>query len=199
MLSWYELPIICHENTFNSFLNTIEENGIENALIRYKSDIQWISILSRKPMSNQTILKIVEEFIDLNDGTTDVSYYSEYPIQPLKRTAQLLKLPDSDYYLRVMTNVQISESKVYLKGIHISNESITLPYAIAGIDIERIFLNICSGNYDTDVARNSFDAQSRKKLETKVAKLIYGDIMQSVNFNTFEKLLIKQFLKTYYN
>lgn len=199
VLSWYELPVICHKNTFNSLLDTIKEDGIEKALIRYKSDIQWIFVLSRKPMSDQSILEIVENYLDLNDSTTDISYYSKYPIQPLEKTAQLLKLPGADYYLRIMTNVQIAESKVYLKGIHISNESIILPYAIAGIDIESVFLNICSGDYDTDVARSSLDAPSRKKLRTKAAKLIYGDIMQCVNLNLFEKSLIEQFMDTYYN
>lgn len=199
MLSWYELPIICHKNTFNSFLDTIKEDGIEKALIRYKSDIQWISVLSRNPMSDQTILEIVDKHLDLSGGTTDISYYSKYPVQPLERTAQLFKPSSTDYYLRVMTNVQIPKSKVYLKGIHISNESIILPYAIAGIDIESIFLNICSGNYDTDVARSSFDVQSRKKLEIKVSRLIYEDIIRSTNLDLFEKSLIEQFLATYYN
>lgn len=199
MLSWYELPVICNKHSFNSFLETIRIDGYERALVRYKSDIQWISILSQKPMSNRSILGIVSTHLELNDGTTDVGYFTEYPIQPTKKATRLLKLPGSDYYLRVMKNVHISDSKVYLKGIHIGDESITLPYAIAGIDIERYLLNIYSRDYNTDVARCSLDASSKERLGTRAAMLVYRDIIKNVDLDSLEKSLIECFLTTYYN
>ena len=201
VLTWYRLPVIYHKNTFTNFWDAIDKDGIDHALVLYKSDINWISILSRKSLSDQTILNIVAKHLMLNAGdydVTDAGYYLKYPVRPIQNFVQLLNLPSTDYYLRVMPDVQVSESKVYLKGIHVRNESITLPYAIAGIDIERASVNICSGNYDTDVARSSFDTLSRKRLESKVAKLIYGDIMQSLDLDSFEKALIERFLDTYY-
>lgn len=202
VLIWYELPVIYDKSTFTSFWDMIDEDGVETALTCYKNVIDWISILSREPLSIQTVFKIVEKHLELNDkdyDVTDAGYYLKYPVQPIQKAIQLLNLPDTDYYLRIIPDVQVLKSRVYLKGIRIKNESITLPYSIEGIDIEYVFLNVCSGNYDTNVARSSFDAPSKKKLGVKAAKLIYEDIMRNADLDLFEKSLIKRFLDTYYN
>ena len=201
-LTWYEIPVIFHQNTFNSFLDTLEEDGMEKASIRYNSDIHRISALCHKPLSDQMVLEIVRSYLELfsnSDDITDVSYYSVYPIPITQKTTKLLNLPGTDHYLRVISNVSIPESKVYLNGICIRTGSITLPYAIAGIEVERILLNICSGNYDTDVARSSFDAPSRERLNVKAARLIYGDVLLHAKLESFERLLIEQFMDSYYN
>ena len=200
-LTWYELPVIYKKSIFNSFLETIEKEGKEKALKHYKSDMQYLYVLSRKPISNRVFLHIMQNRLEMwndSDDSFDFSYYDRYPLQPISKTIQLLDFPGTNSYLRVTSDVLIPKSKVYLKGIRVMNETIILPFAIAGIDIENVTLNICSANYDTDVARSSFDIPSREKIQAKVAKMIYADVMQNAEISLFEKQMIERFLNFYY-
>ncbi len=155
LLTWYDIPIILHKNTFNSFLDTIEEEGLERALNKYKSDIQYVSIICKNNiLTSDLVLEIVGHFIDVfenGDDTTDVSYYSSYPVLPIKKNIELLGFPESNSYIRIVHNYQEFVSKLYLRGIRVRDEDLIISHSIAGIELDNVFVNIKSGNYGTDV------------------------------------------------
>lgn len=202
IFKWFDIPIILNINIFNSFLDCIDRNGYERALYEYKGDIKYLSIIGTDDLNDDLVFAIVMHFIDISDLDLDIDYYSSYPIKPIERSVTLLKAFESNNFVKVENNYLLndcSKYKVYLKGIRIKDESITLPYIISGTQIEYIYLNIDSNDFDTDVSRNNFDKDAKMKLEKYIIKFIYEDLIARNQTTEDESNMLKLFLNTYYN
>jgi len=203
MLEWYDIPIILNQNVFNSFINCVENEGIDDAIRQYSSDICYISILTEENMTDELVLEIVDYYLELNgnlDNPIDVTYYQKYPISPMKRSIKLLGISHTNYYLQLENSNKKMDAHYYLKGIRINDETITPYYTIKGINPKNIYLNIKKGMYDTDVSRNNFDSDSRKKLLNKILYMVYQDIIEKDILDPIEVELVKDFLdELYYN
>ena len=203
ILEWYDIPIILNQNIFNSFVECVENEGIDDAIRQYSSDICYISILTDENMTDELVLEIVNYYLELNgdhDNPTDVSYYQKYPVSPLKRSVKLLGISHTNYYLQLESSNKKMDMHYYLKGIHINDETIMPYYTIKGISLKNIYLNIKKGMYDTDVSRNSFDSDSRKKILKKILYIVYRDIIEKDILDPIEVELVSNFLnELYYN
>ena len=197
----YQVPVLLNKNIFNSFLNVYENNGLDRALHEYKGDAHLITILCNKDVfSANVLLEIIEEYLLVNgDGyeTPDIDYFEEYPIKPILKKINVLKSLKSNKYIVVDNNTEIP-SKVYLKGIKVIEDNLTVPYSISGIDIDNCWINIISDNYFTDVSRNSFESNSLKKIINIIITLIYNNMLETNYFDNDEKELVKLFLNEYY-
>lgn len=197
---WIEIPIILHTHTFNSFLASIEEKGYNRAFHEYKSDIQFISIISTKTVTDELIFSILDRFLNACSCDLDIDYFDEYPIQPIRRKISLLK--SSKAYLQVEENYSlknIQTCKLHLKGIRVKDKSIVLPYVIANTEISNLYVNIKSSSFDTDISRNNFDNTAKEKLSRYILHLIYEDMIKNNMFSEEEKELVQLFLNKYYN
>ncbi len=202
-LQWYDIPVIVHKNTFNSFLDVIEHEGLERALHEYRSDVQYASIMIRRDeeLSDDLILDIADNFISDHDNgndITEVDYYSSYPVAPIEKHIGLFGFPKSNSYIRIMKDYKSFISAIYLKGIKIRDESIVIPDMIKGLEIMKIYFNIKSNCYKTDISRNNFDSESKKRLVNRMVRLIYEDIMSQKKLDGEERKLVRFFLDTYY-
>lgn len=200
-LKWFDIPIILNKHIFNSFLDSVEKNGYDRAIYEYNGDIKYISIVGINQLDDSLILKIVMNVIEINDSDLDVDYYDSYPLKPIERTISLLKSFESNNFVKVENNFLLndySKYKLYLKGIRIKDESLILPYIISGTQIESIYLNIDSNDFDTDVSRNNFDKDAKMKLEKYIMKFIYEDLIARGQTTKDESNMLKLFLNTYY-
>lgn len=144
MLEWYDIPIALNQNIFNSFIDCVENEGIDDAIRQYSSDICYISVLTEENMTDELVLKIADYYLELNgnhDNPTDVTYYQKYPISPLKRSVKLLGISHTNYYLQLENSNKKMDAHYYLKGIRINDEMITPYYTIKGINPKNIYLN----------------------------------------------------------
>ena len=200
-LVWHDIPIILNRDIFNSFLESVEREGVERSLTNY-SKVEYISILCREgELNNNTVLEVVSDYLELRrdeGATTEVDYYSKYPITPIKRRLNLLKSPNSDNYIHILEKYKDFEKKIYLKGIQVKDEAIVLPFAIDGIALDSVFLNIKADDYGVDISRNNFDSSAKEKIASRIAHIVYEDIAKGGKLSKEEKEMIDFFLKTYY-
>lgn len=205
-LSWYEIPVILNNKEFSDFIRTVETLGLEEAKERYSASVENIYILCDKPLSNELVLRIIKSHIEHHAEarhSTNLNDNSVYPISPIFKKIHLNGFPtdeDSEmkYSFAIRANYQIPLSNIYLKSIRIREEFLVLPYAISGIGIESLSLNIQSGDYSTDISRNNLDEQSREKLSKRIGQLIYNYFMSNRMLSKQEIDLINDFLHTYY-
>lgn len=198
---WFEIPIILNKNIFNRFLDSIEKNGYDRAVYEYKNDIKYLSVVGANELNDDLVLEIVLYFIETNDIDLDFDYFSSYPIKPKEKTITLLKSSESNEFVKVENNYLLndySKFRLYLKGIRIRDESIVLPHIVSGTQIENLYLNIVSNDFDTDVSRNDFDNKTKNKLGKYIVKFIYEDLIDSNKITVEEEKLLEIFLNKYY-
>ena len=201
-LEWYDIPIILNKDTFNSFVECAENEGITKALKQYDSSVRTLSIICEEKLTDELLINIIEDYISLCEGdfsnVTNVSYYDKYPVLPIKKSIELYGFQNNNCYLKIDQREKFN-AHYYLKGIRINDEASVPHYEINGINLENICLNIKKGQYDTDVSRNNFSADSKKTLVNKMICTIYEDIIAKNILDTYESNLVKHFLKDYYN
>lgn len=200
-LVWYDIPIVLNENIFWSFVKCADNEGIEEAIRQYSANLKYISILSNEKLTNSLILDIVEEYIDvytiISDDLLDVSYLTRYPIAPIKRRKKLYGISKIKAYIEL--EEKDMDANYYLKGVRINDKTRIPYYAIKGIDITNIYINIRKGMYSTDVSRNNFDSESRNRIINRIVCMIYGDIVKRDILALEEVQLVEKFLEDYYD
>lgn len=200
--SWFDIPIVLNKNVFNRFLKSVEENGYDRALYEYNDDVKFLSIFGTNLLDDKLILKIVNNFVDLNDLDLDVDYYFSYPLEPIEKNINLLRFKDSNNFINVKTDYQLnhcSNYKLFLKGIRVNDRNLVLPHTILKTQFERICVNVDSNEFDTDVSRNNFDKESRMRLAKYITKFIYEDLINSNQLSNEENNMIKSFIDKYYD
>ena len=65
--------------------------------------------------------------------------------------------------------------------------------------MKNIYINIRKGIYDTDVSRNNFDSDSRRKILNKILYIIYEDIIKKDILDSVEVELVRSFLNECYD
>ncbi len=204
-LVWYDYPCIYHKDTFNKFVETYEKEGAQNALTKYAEYIEYISILNpKKEPSTKDVISIIDKHL-INHAfgkgyeATSVSYYNEYPIKPIKHCIKILSMENSYRFIGINQDNDNLDIKLYLKGIRVRDNTISLPYMIMGINISSIIANFKSNRYGLDVSRNNFDATIRDEIANTIARAIYDDIKKRRALTSEEKELIDKFQKVYYD
>lgn len=190
-LEWYEYPVVYNNSQLLRLIEATEQLGTERALQRYKDEVNYIKIISRKHLSSEQVLSIIDNHIiitaDPYDNLPCLSYYQEYPLPKITGWCELLALEGTDDRICVESDYLIQSSQVYLKGILVKNEVIRLPYAISGVGFFDVRVNILSGDYCTDVAREKLDDISRERLIANVARMLYMEFIERVNLSKNEK------------
>ena len=203
-LIWYDYPTITDANRFAAFLKLYDSIGLEKALEEFKNQVFYTPVLckERDPDSDD-ILSIIQDvliqssFIDVQVPLS-LEYYDQYPIMPLRRGVRLIQKEDSYNFLAVRRNYREFGLKIYLKGIRVADRSFALPYAIAGINIKEILINLKSNRFELDVARSSFVPGVKEDIENMMACAIYEDIRKKRTLIKEEKDLVDMFLQKYY-
>ncbi len=201
MLEWYDIPVIFNRDTFNKFIDCVKDKGIVEALKIYDSSVRMVSVISKEELTDKLLIDIVDNYIYLcgeGDNVTDVGYFEKYPIMPIKKKIDLYGFSDTNCYLRIVQSEKF-DADFYLKGIRINDKMAIPHYTISGINLENVCLNIKKGQYDTDVSRNNFSAESKKRLINRMICFIYEDIINSNMLDKEEVKLVKLFLKDFYN
>lgn len=201
-LEWYDIPVVFNQNVFNSFIDCVEKEGIDEGIRQYSKDIHYVSIITKEDMTDELVLKVIEYYLEINgdgDNFTDISYYEKYPISPLKKNIELMGIPHTNYYLQLENCNKSIGAHYYLKGVRINDETIIPNYIIKGINLKNIYINIRKGIYDTDVSRNNFDSDSRRKILNKILYIIYEDIIKKDILDSVEVELVRSFLNECYD
>ena len=201
-LEWCEYPVVYSNSRLLNLIEAIEQKGTERALELYKEKVKSIQIISREHLTSEQAISIIRDHIESTtddfDDYPSLSYYEEYPLPKVAGWCQLLVLEDTDDCIHVESDYLIPSSRVYLKGILVKNEVVRLPYAISGLGLSDVRVNILSGDYCTDVARERLDDRSRERLMINVARMIYKEFVKRVALSNNEKKLIGMFLDKYY-
>ncbi len=197
---WYDIPVFEKANSFFMFLDDMENLGYDVAYANHIGEMKIVSIISDEEVTGEIALCVAEKYLSLVDCDYSIDYYLSYPIEPIRKSVDLLQVPNSTAYALVNDNYILDESftKVFLKGIRVNDRNIMLPHIINDTRFVRMYVNINSNAFDTDISRMNFDKNSKEALAKHIAIIVYEELLKNPGFSNDELELIKIFMEKYY-
>ena len=202
---YYRIPYIEKNSVFNDYLQCRKMNSIKYANKYYYNSIKYIyAICPKNCLDDITIINLIEDRLSFNiDDITDpilLDCIKKYPFRPQPVLLDLISLPDSDYFFRVIHDYDDFFYTVYLNGIRIKNGVgvNAFPHIIDGINPSSIRINVVSNQYETDISRDNLIDSFKDRLINRTIRIIYNDLVNNRKFDDSEKKIIEYFLDTYY-